>query len=89
MDPTPKNTRPKLRNIPLPHQVVKCFLCGKPLLELKGDDEAIATATSGIIILTCAAHVEGAHALLRDNIERLQEAFTKAKEQQQQQSKIE
>lgn len=75
----------------MPHQVVKCFLCGKPLLEPKGDmlEEAIATATGGIIILTCPEHVEGAEALLRDNISRLREAMAMAKEHQQQQSKIE
>jgi hypothetical protein len=78
------SSRPKLRNIPVPHEMVRCFLCGKPLVSPKGDlsDEAVGAATGGIIVLTCMEHHRLAEALLEDTVEGLRAALHHAKEQQ-------
>lgn len=79
---------PKLRNLPVPHPAIRCFLCGKPLISKKGDlgDEANAVVTGGIVILSCAEHADLAHVLLEETRDFVKTAIQQAKEQQ---SKVE
>ena len=86
MEQAPKN--PKLRNLPIPHPAIRCFLCGKPLVSDKGDlaDESHAVMTGGIVILSCVEHTELAHVLLEEIRNFIKTAIQQAKEQQ---SKIE
>ena len=82
MEQTP--SRNKLRNLPVPQGVIRCFLCGKPLVTPKGDltDEALSAATGGIMILSCPAHIDLAETLLNETVATVKAGLQQAKEQQ-------